>query len=89
MKGCRLSPWKEGDELQLSWHIILGRFGLLPLAGRGSHPPNHSLAMDVCLSVCMCACPVHSCACVGTLVLVHVHLVCVNVCVHMYERCAL
>lgn len=92
VKGCGLSPWKEGDDLQLSWHIIfLGGFGLFPLAGRGSHPPNHSLAMDVCLSVCVCVCVLHSCACVGTLVLVHVHLVrvCLNVCVHMCERCAL
>lgn len=57
--------------------------------GGASHPPNHSLAMDVYLYVCVCVCTVHSCACVGMLVLVHVHPVCVNVFVHMCERCAL
>lgn len=83
VKGCGLSPWKEGDDLQLSWHIIFGMIWALS-AGREGLSPTQSLIGNGCLSlsVCACVCRVHSCACVGTLVLVHVHLECV--CLNVY-----
>lgn len=39
--------------LSLAGTLLWDELGFFPLAGRGPHPPNHSLAMDVCVFVCV------------------------------------
>lgn len=91
--GFRNRKWTGGQSegvravtMERGWWItakLAHYFGMIWAlsAGREGLSPTQSLIGDGCLSLSVC---VHSCACVGTLVLVHVHPVCVNVCTYVW-----